>query len=408
MIKTDKDGIRSKATDMDIQELILKGIDISKSPGVAVFGIDGSKVKMYYGNEAFRSIYGLETRECEACATTFLKRLKFEHGRDVIFGAREGLFKEGETRHYEFSYYNNENEAVVSNMELTFLEKEKGELIFYCTMTRQEDEKKIRLRDPKKSRLHMELEDGKIELFLQPKFSLTTRSVIGAEGLSRWILADGRVIMPSHFIPQMEKDGGIIELDFYIYEQVLRSMKKWEQSGLKLLPVSVNFSRAHIRNEEFVSRIIALAKKYEIDNEYIEIEITESVVSDNDQKMLKDLSALRDAGFKVDIDDFGTGYSSLNMLLTAPVDTVKVDKSFIDGITKSEKSRKYIDRLASLIKVADKDVIFEGVETEHQAEILKDCGYTKAQGFLFGEAVPVTEFARKYLKPQRKWAPCAT
>lgn len=250
--------------------------------------------------------------------------------------------------------------------------------------------------------IHEALEKEQIELFLQPKFSLMTRRIIGAEALVRWRRDDGSLRSPAEFIPVLEKVGYIVELDFYIYEQVLIRMQKWRREGKMLVPVSVNFSRRHVQHEDFVKRICALAERYEIEPGLIEIEITESSISGDNQKMLDDMAKLRKNGFKVDIDDFGTGYSSLNMLLNAPVDTVKIDKSFLKNIENSEKERRYIDHLSHLINAADKEIIFEGVETEHQARILAECGYTMAQGYLFGKPIPAEEFDRTYMVQEKK------
>lgn len=249
--------------------------------------------------------------------------------------------------------------------------------------------------------IHAAIRSHEVELFLQPKFSLMTRQIIGAEALARWRQKDGTLKTPVEFIPVLEKVGYIVELDFYMYEEVLKNMRRWGDEGKLLVPVSVNFSRRHIQNDDFVRQICALAQKYNIEPGLIEIEITESSITGNNQKMLEDLSRLQEQGFKVDIDDFGTGYSSLNMLLNAPVDTVKVDKSFLRNIDKSEKERRYIDQLAHLINAAEKEIIFEGVETEYQARILTECGYTMAQGYLFGKPMPAEEFDKTYMVQER-------
>lgn len=241
------------------------------------------------------------------------------------------------------------------------------------------------------------MNNEELELFLQPKFSLTTRRIIGAEALVRWRREDGTLRMPAEFIPVLEKVGYIVEMDFYIYEKVLKCMQKWKEENKLLLPISVNFSRCHIRYGDFVKRICVLAEKYNVEPGLIEIEITESSLSENNRKMIEDLSKLQENGFKVDIDDFGTGYSSLEMLLRAPVDTVKVDRSFLENIDKSEKERRYVERLAHLISAAEKEIVFEGVETEHQAKILTECGYTMAQGYLFGRPISWDEFDRTYM-----------
>ncbi len=246
--------------------------------------------------------------------------------------------------------------------------------------------------------LNTAINSGLIEMFLQPKFSMETMQVIGAEALARWRNVDGTYIMPGEFITVLEKVGYIDELDFYIYGQVLDTLVDWEKRGKKLLPISVNFSRQHVRKADYVDKIISLAKERGVSPEYVEIEITESCFGDDLDKLFKDMSKLQEAGFKIDIDDFGVSYSTLGVLLNAPVDVVKIDKSFIDELATNEKERVYVKNICQLISTMDKDLIFEGVETQEQAQILCEIGYTKAQGWLFDKALPLSVFNEKYMR----------
>lgn len=239
---------------------------------------------------------------------------------------------------------------------------------------------------------------GAIELFLQPKFDLKTREIIGAEALTRWRNPDGSYKLPFEFIDVLENVGYITHLDMYIYEQVLKCLARWKMEGKRLIPISVNFSRKHNNDPDFVMKVSKLAEFYCVDKNLIEIEITESCFTQDVKNLFTNMKKLRENGFKIDIDDFGTGYSSLSVLLEAPVDIVKVDKVFIDDISDSERSREYIDRICSLIQTTRKDIIFEGVETEEQAQILAKSGHSMAQGWLFDKAISVDEFNRKYMK----------
>lgn len=241
------------------------------------------------------------------------------------------------------------------------------------------------------------LNSGAIELFLQPKFDLTTREIIGAEALTRWRNTDGTYKLPYEFIDVLENVGYITQVDMYIYEQVLKCLAKWKKEGKKLIPISVNFSRKHNNNSDFVDKVNALANIYGVDKNLIEIEVTESCFTQDVKNLFSNMRRLREQGFKIDIDDFGTGYSSLSVLIDAPVDIVKVDKVFIDDIGTSERSREYINQICSLIQSTRKDIIFEGVETEEQAKILSESGHTMAQGWLFDKAIPVNEFYEKYM-----------
>ena len=246
--------------------------------------------------------------------------------------------------------------------------------------------------------LNSAIKSGLIEMFLQPKFSMETMEVIGAEALARWRNVDGTYIMPGEFITVLEKVGYIDELDFYIYGQVLETLDDWQKRGKKLLPISVNFSRQHVRKADYADKIISMAKEKGISPDYIEIEITESCFGDDLDKLFGDMSKLQEAGFKIDIDDFGVSYSTLGVLLNAPVDVVKIDKSFIDELVTNEKERVYVKNICQLISTMDKDLVFEGVETQEQAQILCEIGYTKAQGWLFDKALPLSVFNEKYMK----------
>lgn len=239
---------------------------------------------------------------------------------------------------------------------------------------------------------------GQIELFLQPKFSLDTRELKGAEALSRWRNPDGSYKLPYEFINVLEKVGYIIDLDMYMYETLLSTMARWRREGIELFPVSINFSRNHAGRKDFVEKLTALADFYNIETSLIEIEITESALMQDFNALYNDMKRLRDRGFKIDIDDFGMGYSSLSVLLNAPIDIVKVDKIFIDNIVTSHQARDYVNQMCTLINLTNKSIIFEGVETEAQAQILASSGHKLAQGWLFDKAISVPEFERKYLK----------
>lgn len=241
------------------------------------------------------------------------------------------------------------------------------------------------------------IKTGAIELFLQPKFDLVTRKMIGAEALTRWKNPDGSYKLPYEFIEVLEDVGYITHVDMYIYEQVLKCLKRWKEEGKELIPISVNFSRRHNTDPSFVTKVTELAEIYGVEKRLIELEITESCFTQDVKNLFTNMRKLREQGFRIDIDDFGTGYSSLSVLIDAPVDIVKVDKVFIDNIGSSELSRDYVTHICRLIQSTRKDIIFEGVETEEQAQILASGGHTMAQGWLFDKAIPVDEFDKKYM-----------
>lgn len=245
--------------------------------------------------------------------------------------------------------------------------------------------------------LHSAIENRQIEMFLQPKFHLQKRVIIGAEALARWRNPNGSYKMPFEFIPILEKVGYIDELDFFIYAEVLSTLERWKHDGIKLLPVSVNFSQHHIIQPNFAESIIKTANEFDVDKSLVEIEITESCFSGDTQALFTVMDKLRSQGFKVSIDDFGVGYSTLSVLMKAPVDIVKIDKSFIDNIENNRSDREFVTNMCSLIDTAHKDIIFEGVETDAQADILSGSGYTQAQGWLFDKAMSLKQFEEKYI-----------
>lgn len=236
------------------------------------------------------------------------------------------------------------------------------------------------------------------QMYLQPKFILRDRSVYGAEALARWKRPDGKILPPGMFIDSLEKIGYITELDFYIYEEVLKTLEKWDKQHRRKIVISTNFSGRHFESdgEEFLNRIQHVLSKYSVRPEYIEIEMTEGVLVKNVAVLEKCMNRLHEIGFRVAIDDFGTGYSSLSVLADMPADVIKIDKSFINkGMTEQKKNLLY--EIGRMVKILHKDIIIEGVETEEQEQFLKEGGFTCGQGYLCNCPVPIGDFEKMYL-----------
>lgn len=273
--------------------------------------------------------------------------------------------------------------------------KEKGEtgvLLFESSM-RVNRMKEIAI-------LHMmeeAIDNSEFSLYLQPKFSLETGKLVGAEGLARWQKPDGELVMPGEFIPPLEKSGKIVQLDFYMYETALRLQRKWKNAGYPAIPISVNLSRHHIKDEQLVEKLVGLLEIYDIDSSLIEIEITESAFIEDHASLIELMKKIKQKGFLVSIDDFGTGYSSLSMLTELPADIVKLDKEFLRH-SDSETSKGMLNNVIRLIKDNRMDVICEGVEIEEQADFLAKAGCDMGQGYYFSKPVPVAEFEKLYFK----------
>ena len=266
----------------------------------------------------------------------------------------------------------------------------------FVTMVAEYNEE-LRLKIIKSQRLLEDMdkaiENREFKVYFQPKHDTETQRIVGAEGLVRWIHSELGFISPGEFIPLFEKNGFITKLDFYIWEEVLRIMRDWKLSGKKLVPVSVNVSRADFIIRDLPQIMDALCQKYDISKDYLHLEVTESAYTENGDQIIEIVKELRKLGFKIDMDDFGTGYSSLNMLNKLPVDIIKLDIGFIrNECIESDKSiLKFVIELANSLQL---ETIAEGVETESQYSILKKLGCKQIQGYYFSKPLPLEEFEK--------------
>ena len=231
-------------------------------------------------------------------------------------------------------------------------------------------------------------------MYLQPKFSISTGKIIGAEALARWIHPEKGMISPAEFIPVFEQNGFILKLDQFIWESACKKIRSLIDRGIKPVPISVNISREYVHSFAVVDWLLELVKKYDIPIRYLELEITESVDSDGVSDVVK---SMKDAGFTMLMDDFGSGYSSLNMLKTTQFDVLKIDRAFLSEFMESSRGRKIISHTISMSQDIGLDIIAEGVETQEQAQFLSRCGCDAAQGFYYSKPVTQEEFDKKLL-----------
>ncbi|MFI3201819.1 MAG: bifunctional diguanylate cyclase/phosphodiesterase, partial [Eubacteriales bacterium] len=222
------------------------------------------------------------------------------------------------------------------------------------------------------------LENNEFHVFLQPKVDLQTQQIAGAEALVRWIHEDGSVLYPDEFIPIFEENGLIKKIDYFVLEKTLEYLKMQIEQGVDLVPISVNFSRKHHEDPDFVDNIMNLLKKYGVDKEWIEIEITESTFTADKNLLSKNLDLLENKGLSVSIDDFGSGYSALNILSSIKANVIKIDKVFLQGDT--GKDVNILKYLVQMIKSLNYQVIVEGVETKEQVRFLAGLECDMAQG----------------------------
>lgn len=237
------------------------------------------------------------------------------------------------------------------------------------------------------------MKNGDLKAYYQPQYDTVTGSLKSAEALARWI-HDGKVIPPASFIPELENNGKIAELDWYICEQVCKFLKKQTYENCKRVPISVNFSRIHVNEDNFAEKLSLLVDKYGLEHKLIEVEITESAMIDASDKILKWIKSIRKEGFNVAIDDFGSGLSSLSFVKDMPADVLKIDKSLLSGNCENEKERIVLECIFYFANRLGLITVAEGVETQQQLEFLRTCDCTKIQGYLFAKPMPEDEYAK--------------
>ena len=258
--------------------------------------------------------------------------------------------------------------------------------VFYNEMDHERLEQDQQLEE----RFEDSLAAGDFEVWYQPKYSASTGKIVGSEALVRWRDADGSLISPGRFIPLFEQNGMIAKLDEYMFRAVCRQQTKWLAKGQKIYPVSINLSRASLYYVDIVEKYKTIVREYDIDPDFIQIEITESAL-EGMSSIRELLEQFRNMGIRILMDDFGTGYSSLATLNMQCFDTLKLDKSLIDHI--GDKNGETL--LCYVISMGQKlglHITAEGVENKMQLEFLKENHCDDIQGFLFAKPMPSAEF----------------
>lgn len=262
---------------------------------------------------------------------------------------------------------------------------------FYSSDMKTSLQKKKSIEDD----MQKALLNNEFMMFLQPKHSISTGKIIGAEALARWKHPTRGMVSPAEFIPVFEENGFIIKLDTFIWEEACKRIRKWIDCGISPVPVSVNISREYVHTFDVTSMLLKLVEKHDIPISLLELEITESADSIGVEEIVR---KLKSSGFKMLMDDFGSGYSSLNMLKNTPFDVLKIDKSFLDEFMDTDRGRKIIEHTISMSQDIGLDIIAEGVETNEQAQFLSQCGCDAAQGFFYSKPIPADEFDKRLLE----------
>ena len=271
-------------------------------------------------------------------------------------------------------------------------ERGKNNYQFYNrAMNESHSRKYLLLNDLRNAITHNQL-----ELYYQPQVNSQDGSLVGAEALMRWNHPINGLIPPDEFIPISEESGMILLLGEWLINAACGHIQRFRQSGLKDFTVAINISSLQIREENFVDMVSDALERAGLESTCLELEITESTLMDDSEFVIDKLKKLKSRGIKISIDDFGTGYSSMSYLKNFPVNTLKIDKSFVSGLPDSVEDKAITSAIITMAKGLDISVVAEGVENQEQAALLKSYNCDVLQGYYYSRPVPLHEFIANY------------
>lgn len=236
------------------------------------------------------------------------------------------------------------------------------------------------------------IKNGELMAYYQPKIDSETGEIAGAEALVRWRKPDGSFVYPDQFIPSIEKSGQIVDVDYFMYNEVFAFLRRSLDEGKKVVPISMNVSRQHLKDLDIIEYVKELMDKYQIPPKYLEFELTETVCMEDTNMVMEFIEEFHNMGILVSMDDFGSGYSSLNLLSELPVDVIKLDRCFLHSAVVQKKERFIISSIISMTKNLEMKSLCEGVETSQQSDFLKEIGCDSQQGYYFSKPVAVEAF----------------
>lgn len=253
------------------------------------------------------------------------------------------------------------------------------------------------MKDMKQKELTTEIERAmerhELKAYYQPQYDSITNRLVSAEALVRWVKPDGTIVPPANFIPELEKDDGILPVDWYMLREVCDFLDRQKKEGTEPVPIAVNFSRMHVVYEDnFLEKLCDTVDQFGIPHKLLEIELTESAFVDQSDRIEELVRDLRKAGFSVAIDDFGSGVSSLSFVKDVEVDILKIDKSLLSRNCEDEKERIVLESIFNFAHRLKLTTVAEGVETKEQLGFLRTCSCKKIQGFLFAKPMAEQDF----------------
>jgi len=246
--------------------------------------------------------------------------------------------------------------------------------------------------------LRLALQNDELEIHYQPQVDIIKNKIKGFEALLRWNSSELGRISPDEFIPVAEQSGLIIPMGDWLIKAVYLQNNFWKSKGYIYDTIAINLSAIQLENEKFEETLKNLISETNINPKFVELEITESILMKDFEKSIKLLTEIRNLGINIALDDFGTGYSSLSYLKQLPINTLKIDKSFIDNIVTNEREKAIVDGIIQLAQKIGLDVVAEGAETKEQIRILQEMGCNQIQGYYFSKPLPASEIEERFLK----------
>jgi diguanylate cyclase (GGDEF)-like protein len=235
------------------------------------------------------------------------------------------------------------------------------------------------------------LKDNQFFLVYQPMYYLKDERIAQVEALIRWKHPEKGLLYPDQFIELAEQSGSIINIDLWVIESACRQLKLWRNNKRRPVVISVNISTTTFETPQFIPNLIRLLNKYEVDPTLLQLELTERIIIRNIEGSIEKLNELRNMGINVAIDDFGSGYSSLSYIVRLPIDSIKIDKSFVQNIQTSKEAKTIVATIINLCKALKFKVIAEGIENKYELEYLKCNECDIGQGYYFSKPIPITE-----------------
>jgi diguanylate cyclase (GGDEF)-like protein len=319
------------------------------------------------------------------------KSIKNRIRRPFVLSNRDEVYISVSTGVAEYPDAGDSSFVIIKNAEICMFkakEEVRGGIKYFDHEILEEFLKNVSME----KRLRSAIENECFELYFQPQFDCKTGNLRGAEALIRWQDKDGSFISPAEFIPLAEKSGGIIPIGNWVLKEAIMTYASWKRQFSFDGIMSINISAIQLRKDNFSSLVMSLLNQFNVQANDIEIEITESIFIENFEEVIEKMNLLRASGIRVSLDDFGTGFSSLSYLKDLPIDTLKIDRAFVDTAISDSSTGIITESVVNMVKKLGLETVAEGVETEEQFEFLKKIDCDNIQGFLLGKPMSREDF----------------